>query len=194
MPQRFAGIFAIILMVSLVISCSSRSAPTPTSVSAPTLTPTAIPTPTPEPTQIPLPTPKPDPTATPEPTSEPPDMLFTYTQAVQLLGAAQYEEAVTAFDRVIRVLPEFARAYNYRGIAYFHQERWELALEDFDKSIELKKTFPDVFRNRASVHREMGNTRSAIEDLELALKLYREIGDIQSVNEIETILDRVAGH
>ena len=151
MPQGLAGIIAVIFILSLVISCSLGSAPTPTPVPSPTLTPTAIPTP--EPTQAPLPTPTPEPTATPEPTSEPPDMLFTYTQAVQLLGAAQYEEAITAFDRVIRVLPEFAKAYNYRGVAYFHQERWELALEDFDKSIELKNTLPEVFRNRASVHR-----------------------------------------
>ena len=141
--------------------------------------------------QPPEPTPVPSPT--PEPTAEPPDMLFRYLQAVQLLNAAQYEEAITSFDIVLRVLPDLAIAYNYRGVAYYHEEQYELALEDFDKSIELKKTSPTPFLNRATLHDKLGNTRKAIEDLEAALELYREAGNASGVSAVQRQLERTAG-
>ena len=120
-------------------------------------------------------------------------MLFRYTQAVQLLNAAQYDEAISSFDIVLRVLPDLAIAYNYRGVAYYHEEQYDLALEDFDKSIELKKTSPTPFLNRATLHDKLGNTRLAIEDLEAALELYREGGNAAGVNAVQRQLNQTAG-
>ena len=174
-------------MAALVLACSQPPEPTP--MPSPTHEPTAAPAPTPEPE----PTPTPEPTPSPEPTSEPPDMLFRYLQAVQLLNAAQYEDAITSFDIVLRVLPDLAIAYNYRGVAYYHEEQYELALEDFDKSIELKKTSPTPFLNRATLHDKLGNTRLAIEDLEAALELYREAGNSSGVSAVQRQLERTAG-
>jgi len=120
-------------------------------------------------------------------------MLFRYMQAVHLLNAAQYEEAISSFDIVLRVLPDLAIAYNYRGVAYYHEEQYELALEDFDKSIELKNTSPTPFLNRATLHDKLGNTRKAIEDLESALELYREAGNSSGVSAVQRQLQRTAG-
>ena len=178
---------AVVLVAVLMLACSQTPEPTPVPTQPPEPTPTPAPTATPEPTVTPEPTP------TPEPTAEPPDMLFRYTQAVQLLNAAQYEEAISSFDIVLRVLPDLAIAYNYRGVAHYHEEQYDLALEDFDKSIELKKTSPTPFLNRATLHDKLGNTRLAIEDLEAAMELYRESGNAAGVNAVQRQLNQAAG-
>ena len=183
--KRAGALAAVAITAMLLLACSQPAEPTP--MPSPTPEPTATPAPTPEPT------PPPEPTPTPEPTAEPPDMLFRYTQAVQLLNAAQYEEAISSFDIVLRVLPDLAIAYNYRGVAYYHEEQYDLALENFDKAIELKKTSPTPFLNRSALHRKLGNTRLAIQDLEVALELYRESGNTSGIDAVQRQLNQAAG-
>jgi len=176
-------------LIFIISSCSvdsesveviHTSQPSPT-ISNPTPIPTAIPTETPKPS------------AKVEPTSKPPDVLFQYTKAVQLLNAAQYKEAITSFDLVLRVLPDLARAYNYRAVAYFNEKQYESALNDLNKSIELKSTFPPAYTNRAAVHIELGKTRLAIDDLEKALELHTKAGNIEGINSVQRIIKRITG-
>jgi len=47
-----------------------------------------------------------------------PDVLFRYMGAVNSLYAGQNDEAIPAFDLIIRVHPDMARAYYYRGLAF----------------------------------------------------------------------------
>ena len=193
---------AAILVASLTaVACSNdpEPAPEPTSVllavpvDTTTPDPTSIPEPTatPEPTTIPEPTPTPEPTATVTP--EPPDVLFRYTAGVNLLSAAQYDEAVSSFDMVIRVLPEMAKAYHYRGLAHYNEERFELALEDFIKAIELKPVFPEAFMNRGVLHLNQGNLSQGIEDLEEAIRLFENQGNLFAAAEAQSILLRAIG-
>ena len=186
---------AVLVTALTAVACSNdpEPAPEPTSVllavPADTATPepTAIPEPTatPEPTAIPEPTPAPEPTATATATPEPPDVLFRYTAGVNLLNAAQYDEAVSSFDMVIRVLPEMAKAYHYRGLAHYNEDRFELALEDFIKAIELKPVFPEAFRNRGVLHLNQGNLRKGIEDLEEAIRLFLLAADAPLITPAE---------
>ena len=162
--------------------------PVPTATATPA--PTPSPTPTATPTSVPTATPVPPPTPTPTPTSEPPDVLFRYTSAVQLLQAAQYEEAIPQFGIVIRVLPDFAQAYHGRGLAYYRSEtpQEELALEDFTKAIELKPDFADAYRNRGVLYINRSDLRRAAADLQMALELYTKAGDIVKAAEVLSLL------
>ncbi|MDP6064441.1 MAG: tetratricopeptide repeat protein [SAR202 cluster bacterium] len=193
---------AAILVASLTaVACSNdpEPAPEPTSVllAVPADTATPEPTPIPEPTATPEPTAIPEPTPTPEPTAtvtpEPPDVLFRYMAGVNLLSAAQYDEAVSSFDMVIRVLPEMAKAYHYRGLAHYNKERFELALEDFIKAIELKPVFPEAFMNRGVLHLNQGNLSQGIKDLEEAIRLFENQGNLFAAAEAQSILLRAIG-
>ena len=143
---------------------------------------------TPEP-----PTPEPS-TPTPEATYTPqtPDVLFRYTSAVQLLNAAQYEDAIPQFDFVIRLLPDLALAYNGRGLAHLEKDNpnLELALEDFDKAVELDPDFADAYLNRALAHSRAGEQDKSIDDLQKALRLYIEEGEVGSASLVRTLLER----
>lgn len=165
------------------IGTATQSTKQPTAKSTNTPVMTAIPSPIP--TSIRLPK---RPEAKPTATSQPPDVLFRYTNAVQLLRAAQYEDAIPQFSIVIRVLPDFAKAYHWRGLAYYNDDQEKLALSDFNKAIELKPSFADAYRNRAVLYLNRGNIEQATLDLEKALQIYRDAGDNESMNEILDLL------
>ena len=179
--MRALLILSLVLAGILLAAACSNTEPVPTAT--PTVTLTPVPTPTPAPTATPEPTPTPGPTARPTRTPEPPDVLFDYTAAVQLLSAGMYEEAIPRFSLVLRVLPEFAQAYHGRGLAYAHEEHLDLAVEDFDSAIRFKDDFGDAYRNRGVVLGQLGRNDEAVSDLERAVVLFTEDGRIADAQE-----------
>ena len=173
-------------------NATTESTPVPTLAATAAPQPTATPVPSPTATATPVQTPTAVPTATPNveptPTSQPPDALFTYTYAVQLLQAAQYEDATPQFGIVIRILPNFADAYHGRGLAYYHEEQEDLAVEDFSKAIELKPDFADAYRNRGVLYMKAGDIVRGAVDLEKALELYEEAGNIAAAEDVKGYL------
>jgi tetratricopeptide (TPR) repeat protein len=88
-------------------------------------------------------------------------------------------------------LPNFAEAYNGRGLAYYNDERPELALEDFDKAIELKPSFAESYANRAILHLESGDTEQAVADLKKAISLLDEVRDARILGQLTALLERL---
>ncbi len=179
-----------LLLTALFIACSDPE-PEPT----PTPEPTPVPTQTPIPTPTPAPTATPDPTATPEPTAEPEPTptvqtaaLFEYSRAVRLLEVQEFDDAITAFDLVIRKLPDFGRAYYRRGLAFYGDERLELALEDFDKAAELEPNYAGTYVARAKVHLDQDRKTDARADLEKAIEVANPIRDRNAIIEARLLL------
>ena len=169
-------------------------------------TPEPTPVPTPEPTQTPQPTPTPEPTSTPEPaptsTPEPaPDptatpqtaALFEYMRAVRLLEIQEFDDAVTAFDLVIRKLPDFGRAYYGRGKAFYGDERPELALEDFATSIKFEPDHPGAYIARAKLYLDRDQMEDAREDLRTSLEVANPIRDWFHIREAEQMIADLGG-
>ncbi len=186
------GLFlALTAALILATGCSSAAPePTPTPVPEPTHTPVPTPTPastaTPEPT--PTSTPAADPTATPQTAA-----LFEYMRAVRLLEIQEFDDAVTAFDLVIRKLPDFGRAYYGRGKAFYGDERPELALEDFETSIRLEPGHPGAYIARAKLYLDREQREDASSDLDKALEVANPIRDWQHIAEAEKMIADLGG-
>ena len=187
--QKLGLIISLTVALLVVAGCSSPS-PEPTPTPEPTQTP--IPTPTPAPTATPQPTPTPtpvaDPTATPQIAA-----LFEYMRAVRLLEIQEFDDAVTAFDLVIRKLPDFGRAYYGRGKAFYGDERPELALEDFETSIRLEPDHPGAYIARAKLHLDGDLRTDALADLQKALEVANPIRDWQHIAEAERMIADLGG-
>ena len=49
-----------------------------------------------------------------------------------------YRQAIEDLNRAIEIKPDYAEAYNNRGIAYKGLGNYNQAIKDFDRAIEIK--------------------------------------------------------
>ena len=169
--------------VLMAMACSSS---TPAATATP---PSEALSPTPEPVST-LP-PAPSPTATPGVTPTPTpqlEALFDYTRAVRLLEVSEYKDAIAAYGIVIRKLPDLYLAYHGRGVAFYHEELYDVALEDFDKAIEIKPDYGDAYLSRAVLHRDISETEKAIADVRTALASFDERRDARKIRVATALL------
>jgi tetratricopeptide (TPR) repeat protein len=119
------------------------------------------------------------------------DVLFDYLQAVGLLNAGQYKEAVGRYSVVLRIHPDLYLAYHGRALAYYNEDLFDLALDDFDKAIEYKPDYAEALRNRGVMLGNQGQHAAARADLQAAVDIYREKGDLGLMAEALTQLQRI---
>jgi tetratricopeptide (TPR) repeat protein len=114
-------------------------------------------------------------------------------RAVRLLEIQEFDDAVTAFDLVIRKLPDFGRAYYGRGRAFYGDERPELALEDFETSMRLEPDHPGAYIARAKLYLNTDQGEDARADLEKALEVANPIRDWLHIAEAEKMILDLGG-
>lgn len=61
--------------------------------------------------------------------------------------------------------------YNNRGLALYHIDKDQIALEDFSKAIALNANDPNVLFNRGNVYLHLSKFDEAREDFEKAIRL-----------------------
>lgn len=94
--------------------------------------------------------------------------IEAYDEGVRLVQAGRLREAVTAFDKAIRLKPDFAEAYGGRGNVHGALAQYEKALKDYDEAVRLDPDYVEVYFNR-------GNIYSSLVQHERALKDYSEV-------------------
>ena len=120
------------------------------------------------------------------------DPLFPYMSAVNLLSAAQYEDAINQYNKVLRIKPNLALAHHGRGLAYHHLDQHDLAMEDLNKSIELDPLYADAYRNRGIIFLNRGELNKGASDINKAMDLYKARGDSEKLKALETLLGNPA--
>ena len=60
------------------------------------------------------------------------------------------EASLSACDRAIRLKPDYAEAYNSRGIAKGMLKRHQAAIADYDEAIRLKPDYSEAYSNRGN--------------------------------------------
>ncbi len=97
-------------------------------------------------------------------------------------------EAVSAYDMVLRLKPDFAEAYYNRGTAKTFIAEYEAAIADFDEAIRLKPEFVEVYYNRGAAKLALNQSASARPDFQTALKLAKQQGhDNIKVNIVQRL-------
>ncbi len=83
----------------------------------------------------------------------------------------KYEEAIEDYTRAIDLNPQYAEAYNNRGIANRHLVKFEEAIEDYNKAIKLNPQLVTPYYNRGTAKATLGKRQEAIEDYNKVIKL-----------------------
>jgi len=92
----------------------------------------------------------------------------------EALGNREYDEAVKLYTQSIQADPNFASAYNNRGVAKVEDGRAHEAILDYNRAIEIDSLYKDAKFNRIYALEEVGRIDDAYDDL---LELERIYGD-----------------
>ena len=91
-----------------------------------------------------------------------------------LLGSTDdpdFNAEIDAYDKALRLKPDYAGAYNNRGIALSNLGQNKKAFADFDEALRLKPDYADAHNNRGVAKANLGHYKRALADLDEALRL-----------------------
>ena len=89
----------------------------------------------------------------------------------------EYEKSIGHYTQAIEFKPDYANAYNNRGVAYKDTSDFDRAIEDFDKAIEFKPDFAESYNNRGNIYGKKGDIDRAIEDYTQAIGLKPDLAE-----------------
>lgn len=91
-------------------------------------------------------------------------------RGADLFSLGRYKQAISAFDRAIRVNPRYTEAYSNRGAAYDALNQPDRAVLDYTQAIRLNPRFTGSYYNRALAYCDLGRFSEAINDWNVVLK------------------------
>ena len=87
------------------------------------------------------------------------------------IARRDWEPAIKAYRRVVRILPDFAPAWSDLGALYLATGKSEQAEQALQRAISLDPTSPDTLSNMANLDRQSGNAAGAEEHYRKVLTL-----------------------
>jgi tetratricopeptide (TPR) repeat protein len=82
------------------------------------------------------------------------------------------KKAIEYLTNAIELQPDYARAYNGRGIAYHaNLGQEQRAIDDYNEAIRLKPNYADAYGNRGNAYTILGQYQRAIEDYNVIILL-----------------------
>jgi serine/threonine protein kinase len=99
-----------------------------------------------------------------------PKALEYVNQGYKLLQEGQFDRAIQAYTKAIKIDPDDYALYNDRGLIYYAQRKFDKAIADFDKSIEINPASL-TYNNRGVAYQDKGDKEKAIADYRKALEL-----------------------
>ncbi len=97
-------------------------------------------------------------------------------------------QAIAGFNLVIRLNPNDASAYLFRGNAYGQLKEYQKAIADYTQTLRLDPNYADAYNLRGLVYGMSGNRQKAITDLEKAANLYQQQGDTAQAQKVLDLL------
>ena len=88
-----------------------------------------------------------------------------------LCGSGKFKEAISAYDKVIKLNPGFAVAYSNRGDILRKLGQPEDAIKSCDIAINLNPNFAEAYCNRGVALQGLGHPREAVKNYDKAIQL-----------------------
>ena len=99
-----------------------------------------------------------------------PTAKYYTKRAVSLMFLSQMKEALEDFDRAIKIDPNYAEAYLFKGSIYQLMEDYDIAISFYSKAIKANPQYADAYMMRGLLLRAI-NKKDACKDLKKAVDL-----------------------
>ncbi|MBF2072823.1 MAG: tetratricopeptide repeat protein [Synechococcales cyanobacterium C42_A2020_086] len=99
-----------------------------------------------------------------------------YNQGWQKYDEGDYQGAIADFTKAIAIKPDYAVAYNDRGLARSQINDSQGAIADFTEAIKHKPDYSLALYNRGVIRAETGDNAAAIEDYTQAIRINGDWG------------------
>jgi tetratricopeptide (TPR) repeat protein len=87
-----------------------------------------------------------------------------------------YKGAIRDIDKAIQLDPNYADAYQCRGLSYSALQDYKLAVKDYDKAIQLAPNVADSYFFRGNAYAGQEEYKLALRDYDKAIELKRKDG------------------
>ena len=94
-----------------------------------------------------------------------------FNRGIERLNSENYNGAISDFNNVIRIAPDFVSAYNNRGISKDNLKDYYGAIRDYTKAIELDPNYTIAYYNRGNSKDNLKDDYGAISDYTKAIEL-----------------------
>ena len=94
-----------------------------------------------------------------------------FARAVAHSFLKQDNQAIADYDRAIQLNPDYATAYNNRGLSYSNKGDEDRAIADYDRAIQLNPDYATAYNNRGISYKNKGDYDRAIADYDRAIQL-----------------------
>jgi tetratricopeptide (TPR) repeat protein len=82
-----------------------------------------------------------------------------------------FQGAIADLDKAITINPQYAEAYNNRGLTYKALKDYQKAIADYDKAIALNPKLALAYTNRGMIYHALKEYPKAIADLDQAIAI-----------------------
>lgn len=94
-----------------------------------------------------------------------------FKKGLTALHTNNYKQAIAYFTKAIELKPDYAYAYNNRGVLYSRLGNVQQAIEDMTKAIEVKPDYAEAYFGRGLNYGKSGNHQRAIIEYNKAIEL-----------------------
>ena len=85
--------------------------------------------------------------------------------------AGDYAAAIAAYNAALALNPNFAEAYNDRGLAHFRRDENDLAIADYEHALALRPDYANALTNHGIAIFDRGDYDAVIAEMSRAIEL-----------------------
>ena len=98
------------------------------------------------------------------------DLLMA--QGTEAMAEQRLDEAIEAFDRVVKLAPDFAEGWNKRATAYYLRRNYVDSVRDIERTLALEPRHFGAIAGMGLIFLEKGDETGALKAFEEVLKIH----------------------
>ena len=101
------------------------------------------------------------------------NFLFQNLLGATFLQLKKYDEGIKHLDISIKLNPNYAESFGYKGLALAGKQQYQEAIAFYDKAISIKKKFYDAYLNKGVALKNINKYEEALKYFEFCIKVNR---------------------